>query len=368
MKRILLQIIFLSIIVLSFAWSEPATDIISPGLQPQLSLDNKGIIRVVFGRTDSIFCSTSKDKGKTFSQPVFVLSIAGMHLGMTRGPQIASSENYSVITAMDKAGNIHFFLLTHSINKWEYKGLINDIPSSAPEGLMSIAADKKDNFYAVWLDLRQDKRNNICFSSLSAKTGTWKKNTLIYISPDEHVCECCKPGIAINGSKVAITFRNWLKGNRDIYLITSDDGGKAFKDAQKLGLGSWKLNGCPMDGGGVAIDDQGTVHTVWQREGVVFYCKPGDIEINLRKGRACNIALDKINTQKMIATLYDEGNVKVLDVNGKKEIDIGEGNFLSSIVLSNEDVLCVWEQDKHVKFKRVLRPSANTSTGTKMNK
>lgn len=361
MKKLLPQIAFLGIVVLFLAWSFPNDEMISPGEQPQVSLDNKGIIRVVFGRADSIFCSTSKNKGRTFSKPVFVHHIAGMHLGMTRGPQIASSSNYSVVTAMDKAGNIHFAQLNHASNKWEYKGRVNDIPFSAPEGLMSIAADTKDNFYAVWLDTRHDKRNNICFSALSAKRGKWEKNALIYISPDEHVCECCKPGIAVEGTKVCVMFRNWLKGYRDLYLMTSGDGGKTFKDAQKVGFGSWKLNGCPMDGGGIEIDKTGMIHTVWQREGVVYYCKPNEREVSLAKGRACSIAVNKTNAKTWMATFQNAGRVKTLDINDKKSIDVGEGNFLKAILLGKEEVLYVWEQNKNVRFKRVLIPSANTA-------
>ncbi|MBD0350032.1 MAG: hypothetical protein ICV65_02640 [Flavisolibacter sp.] len=317
-------------------------------------------MRVVFGRADSIFCSTSKDRGGTFSQPVFVGHVAGMHLGMTRGPQIASSEHYTVVTAMDKAGNIHYFQLTHDNNKWEYKGRVNDVPSSAPEGLMSIAADTKNHFYAVWLDVRQHNRNNICFSSLSGTTGKWKKNTLIYISPDEHVCECCKPSIAVNGIKVAVMYRNWLNGSRDLYVMASGDGGKTFKEAQKLGVGTWKLNGCPMDGGGIGVDNQGTIHTVWQREGSIYYCKPEESESNLIKGRLCSIALDRANTKKRIITLQDEGVVKMVDLDSKKEMTVGKGNFLKSIILG-EEVLCVWEQDKNIRFRKVSIPAANTA-------
>lgn len=353
MKNILLQTTFYAIVVLSLAWSKPSDDIISAGLQPQLSMDNKGVVRIVFGRADSIFCSTSKDAGGTFSKPIFVGHIAGMHLGMTRGPQIASSASYSVITAIDKSGNIHFFQLTHSSDKWGYKGLINDIGFSAPEGLMSIAADTQDNFYAVWLDIRQDKKNNICFSALSGTEGKWKGNVLIYISPDGHVCECCKPGITVKGAKVAVMYRNWLNGSRDLYLKTSDNGGRTFNEAQKLGFGTWKLNGCPMDGGGIAMDNNGMIHTTWQREGIVYYCKPNQSEINLIKGKVCGITMDKANSKKVVITMQDGGNVKIMDLNDKKEIIVGKGNFLKSIVLPDEKVLCVWEQDENIRFKKI---------------
>ena len=353
---------FLSIAFFLAAASAPPEDNIWAGLQPQISLDKSGNIRVAYGRGDSIFCLTSRRTGEHFSEPVFVGQIKGMHLGMTRGPQIASSANYSIITAIDKPGNIHFFRLTHANSKWEYKGKINDIPNSAPEGLMSVAADTEDNFYAVWLDIRRDRKNNICFSSLSGKVTKWAKNQLIYISPDGHVCECCKPSIDVEGAKVAVMYRNWLQGSRDLYLTTSDNRGRSFNEAQKLGSGTWKLNGCPMDGGSVSIDKTGMIHTTWQREGFVYYCKPKEGEIKVSKGRACSMASNKTSQEKPVLALQDGKTVKIVGLNNQSEITVGKGNFLKSIVLNKEEVLCVWEQDKNVRYKKVSMPSSTTAS------
>jgi hypothetical protein len=46
---------------------------------------------------------------------------------------------------------------------------------------------------------------------------------MIYTSPDSTVCECCKPNVAMKGNNVYVMFRNWLHGNRDLYLIQSSD-------------------------------------------------------------------------------------------------------------------------------------------------
>lgn len=360
MKNIFQQTAFFSIVMLSLAWSEPSDEMISSGSQPQLSVDNKGVVRLVFGRADSIFCSTSVNEGVNFSKPVFVGHITSMHLGMSRGPQIASSNKYSLITAIDKSGNIHYFKLTHSSGKWAYKGLLNDIKSSAPEGLMSIASDAKDKFYAVWLDIRQGNKNNICFSALSGTEEKWGGNALIYISPDEHVCECCKPSIAVKGSKVAIMYRNWLNGSRDLYVKASENGGGTFKEAQKLGIGTWKLNGCPMDGGGIAIDNTGHITTTWQREGIVYYCKLNESETTLLKGRACSITLNKTNNNKTFITMQDGGNVKIMDLGDKKEFVVGKGSFLKSLMLPDENIICTWEQDNNIKFKKITIQAMNS--------
>jgi hypothetical protein len=77
---------------------------ISTGEQPQVTVDNKGTIRVVFGQQENIFCAVSNDNGVPFSKPGLVAQEACMHLGMSRGPQIAASANYQVIATMDKTG------------------------------------------------------------------------------------------------------------------------------------------------------------------------------------------------------------------------------------------------------------------------
>lgn len=345
-SAILLGFIFLALA----SRSETPTDTIAEGEQPQISADSKGVIRVVFGLRDKIFCSTFNDQGVLFSDPVLVAQVPNMHLGMSRGPQIASSKNYSVITAMDKSGNIHWFQLNHLSKEWKNMGTINDLEGSAPEGLMGIAADKKDNFSAVWLDTRTAKRNQIYFSSISGASTHWSKNTLVYQSPDGHVCECCKPNISVEGSEVAIMFRNWLNGSRDLYLLKSSDRGKSFKEAQKLGLGTWKLNGCPMDGGGIFIDRSNAVHTTWQREGFVYYCKPGEMEINIGKGRTCSIAGTANNT---VITMQNRDTLKLVTLRDKNETMVGKGSFMKCLVLPDNKILCVWEQDNKIKFKKV---------------
>ncbi|MEJ7682118.1 MAG: sialidase family protein [Segetibacter sp.] len=101
-----------------------------------------------------------------------------------------------------------------------------------------------------WL-LKSPKGQNV-YGAKSVDGGkTWSKNILVYESPDSTVCECCKPSVTMKGNNVYVMFRNWLNGSRDLYVIKSSDGGKSFAQAQKLGKGSWKLNGCPMDGGGL---------------------------------------------------------------------------------------------------------------------
>lgn len=352
MKNTLLTILFAFIFLSAFA-SPAVLDerVIASGSQPQVSVDNNGVIRIVFGRGDKIFCASSLDKGVTFSDPVLVASVPEMHLGMSRGPQLASSAHYSIVTAMDKSGNIHWFRLNHLSNKWKSMGIINDIQGSAPEGLMNIAADKKkDRFYAVWLDIRIGKHNQIYFSDLQEKADQWSKNKLVYKSPDEHVCECCQPHISVQDSTVAIMFRNWLNGSRDLYVAKSSNSGKSFSPAAKLGLDTWKLNGCPMDGGGIVVDKAASIQTTWQRKGVVYYCQPGQPEVFMGKGRTSSISGSGANTY---ISYQNSDTLKLVALKNKKSIQIGNGAFLKSAALPEGKILCVWEKDKNIVYRKI---------------
>jgi hypothetical protein len=344
MKSAITLLLFISIATTTVAQSYRT---ISGGQQPQLSVDTKGVIRLVYGMKDKIYYAVSTDQGVSFSTPVLVGEIKEMHLGMTRGPQLASSKDFSMVTAIDKPGNIHSFRLDHQSGTWTKTRHVNNIDGIAKEGLMSISADASNNFFAVWLDLRDDANNKIAFSSLKGN-AEWTPNKIVYRSPDKTVCECCKPSVSAKGKQVSIMFRNWVNGSRDLHLISSTDGGNTFGQAEKLGTGTWKLKGCPMDGGGVFIDKNNSVHTVWQREGVVYYDQPRQPETRVAEGRSCNIfgSGAPFLTWKEDETIFG----KPLD---RDKLSIGTGTAVSVVELNAGVLLAAWEKDEQIVYRKL---------------
>jgi hypothetical protein len=339
-----MKIQLLLFVLIACAKFTNAQTILAPGEQPQMTVDEKGLVRVVYGDKTKIYYSTSTDTGKTFSKPVVIGEVMKMHLGMTRGPQLASSKDYSIVTAIDQAGNIHSFRLTHKGGKWKKISNVNDVDASAPEGLMSIAADANNNFFAVWLDLRDDRKNNIAFATLK-ENSNWSKNKFAYKSNEDHVCECCKPSIAVNGGNISIMFRNWLKGSRDLYLTISSNNGQTFTEAQKLGNGTWPLKGCPMDGGGLVIDSKNEIHTVWQRDGQIYYAKPGQQEEKIGEGR-------HVGMNGNLATWESGSDLFIKPLNGEKR-KIGEGTALKVFEFNDKSILAIWEKDDQIVFKKL---------------
>ena len=70
--------------------------------------------------------------------------------------------------------------------------------------------------------------------------------------------------------RILVMWRNALAGSRDLYWASSTDGGKTFSAGKKLGIGTWLLSACPMDGGDLTVDRDGVAETIWRREDLRF--------------------------------------------------------------------------------------------------
>src|SRR6185436_4405311 len=337
-----------SIIIISIAFiflysckNENGNPVIAVGQMPNLVKDYSDNIHLVYGNGDSILYSYSSDRGSTFSAPSLISILPKLAASHTRGPQIASTSKGLTVTACNEMGDIFSFAKDGS-GKWSQEARVNDMDTVAKENLMALAADG-DNAFAVWLDLRDG--HNTVFGAKSTDGGkTWSKNIMVYASPDTTVCECCKPSVAVKGNNVYVMFRNWLNGNRDMFLIKSSDGGNTFGQAQKLGTGSWALNGCPMDGGSIVINKNGNPETVWNRKGVIYASEPGKEEMKLGDGKNCT--METVNGKNVYARVED-GEVIVLKPQGMRK-NLGKGQLPVIKAVNNEHILCVWENGKQI--------------------
>lgn len=248
--------------------------------QPQLAVDAKGVIHVVFGVNDTVCYQSSVDGGKSFSKPAELSFAHAMSLGMRRGPRIAVSEKGVCITAIGgkqgkgRDGDVLALSSQDGGRTWTGPVQVNDVDDAAREGLHAMAAGPKGEICCVWLDLRNKATEIVASTSLDGGK-TWSKNVLAYKSPDGSVCECCHPSVAFDErSRIYVQWRNSLGGNRDIYVTTSVDGGKKFANATKLGTGTWPLKACPMDGGAIAVTGN-QVSSVWRRDKSLFLVRSG---------------------------------------------------------------------------------------------
>lgn len=318
-------------------------NVIAKGHIPNVATDNRQNLHLVYGKGDSILYSVSSNGGSTFSTSLLVDVLPKLYSFAMRGPQIFVTGNKITIIAADQKGNIYSYL-KQGAGKWIKSAKVNDRDTIAKEGLLALSGDGVNYLFAVWLDTRKGGHNNI-YGAKSIDGGkTWSENKMIYTSPDGHVCECCKPSLSVKGNKVAVMFRNWFMGNRDLYLVESKDSGENFGKALKLGYGSWALNGCPMDGGGVAYDSAGIAHTVWQRKGAIYACTPGKEETEKGRGRNCTIATMAVGN---IYAWVEEGKVVCLIPGGAKQV-LGAGSLPILKVVQHNKVVCIWQQEEDI--------------------
>ncbi|WP_229312287.1 MULTISPECIES: sialidase family protein [Larkinella] len=348
--RTLFRFCFFFLFLLSFWAAKPIeTDqTLAAGKMPVIIADRKGAIHLVFGRNDTVFYASSVDKGKSFSRPVPVAHLPKLVLGATRGPQIAVTDKTVLITAMNQTGNVMAYSMTRASRKWSPAVQINDQPEIAKEGFHAIAGSDDGPFYAVWLDLRGDNHNKIVGSRSTDGGRTWTANQVIYQSPDQTVCECCRVSVAAKGNHVYVMFRNSVNGSRDLYIAGSKDGGKKFLPSQKLGTGTWKLKACPMDGGGIALTKDGQPITVWRRESSLYQCRPGESELLLGQGK--NVAIAAV-ADHWATTWQKDGVIFIQPVN-QKPIEVGKGQT-PSIAFAGSVMVCTWESEKQVKVASI---------------
>ncbi len=309
---------------------------IAEGSMPSVTVSNQ-VVHVVYGNGDSILYISSTNKGQSFSTPVLVGHLPKLAASHTRGPQIAISNEGLIVTACTTMGDIYSYNKITNEN-WSGPERVNDVDTVAKENLMGLSADGS-NAFAVWLDLRGNKQNKIYGAKSTDGGKTWLANSMIYTSPDTTVCECCKPSVLVKDENVYVMFRNWIDGNRDMYLIQSNNGGKSFNEAEKLGTGNWKLDGCPMDGGGITVSEEGWVQTVWRRQGKLFMAEPGKREKEIGDGKGATIA--SVNGQNVYAW-SEKGNIICLLPTGEKQ-DLGKGSLPVIKTIDNKTAICIWD-------------------------
>ena len=320
----------------------------TPNRQPQLAASGREVA-LVFGSGHAVMFARSNDSGATFSKPVMVADVPSLALGRHRGPRVAIAGKTLLVSAIaiPSDGNLRVWRSTDEGKNWSKPITVNDETGSAREGLHALAADEAGHVAAVWLDLRA--KGTRLYGAFSNDAGaTWSKNLLVYESPGGTICQCCHPSLAALGKgQFAVMFRNAVGGNRDLYLLRVRDG-RVESQAEKMGVESWALDACPMDGGGVATAG-GKILTAWRRGQDVFLAEPGKPETRLGTGMDVALALGR---GKTYAAWTRAGAVESW-VGGKTEVLGTAGAFPVLVALPDGGALAAWEENGVIRMRRL---------------
>jgi len=179
---------------------------------------------------------------------------------------------------------------------------------------------------------------------------SWSKSKLVYQSPDGSICECCKPSISSDAKGgIYIMFRNNINGSRDLHITKSMDNGETFTMPEKMGTGTWKIDGCPMDGGDLTISDKLGLITAWQREGEIFIASDNDSEEQIGYGRSPSISSNNKTTYMVYSKGEDIMATNIKQLMPKK---IGTGNFPKVLNLE-KNTIYFWVNDNGVNYKKI---------------
>jgi len=124
------------------------------GQQPSIASNTKGEVIIVFGDEESIYYSSSKNQGDSFSKPSLVAKHEGLVLGYSSGPGIAITSKSVVVTAPDKMGNLNAWSRPVDFESWAGPFRINDVNNSVGESLSDITSTPDGHLYCVWIDTR----------------------------------------------------------------------------------------------------------------------------------------------------------------------------------------------------------------------
>ncbi|MEK7413975.1 MAG: sialidase family protein [Planctomycetota bacterium] len=323
------------------------------GSQPRVAVVGNRVA-ITYASGQSIMLVTSTDGGVTFSKPARVGNIPKLMVGMRSGPQLAMTNTTLVVAGIGaQEGNIMAWRSRDVGQTWTGPVVVNDRPKAAAEGLFAIAAGQGDAVWAVWLDQR-DRLVKIEMSGSTDGGSTWSANSLLYQAPSGSVCECCQPTIAADTTgAMAVMWRNSIGGARDMWLCSSSDNGKTFTKPSKLGSGTWNINACPMDGGGVASAGK-IIQTVWRREGTMFACTPTDAqETDLGQGMNGCVAI----ARKSVYRAWQRGENILLAIDGGAPSDVGSGSFPHLAVSADDKgpMFLVWQSGNEVRALRQER-------------
>jgi hypothetical protein len=144
-------------------------------------------------------------------------------------------------------------------------------------------------------------------------------------------------------------WRNWLAGSRDMYSAVSRDGGATWQET-KIGEGTWPLNACPMDGGGLAVDAAGKVFSAWRRDRMVYLTSGGGKEVALGEGKNATVAATRAGAY---VAWQDGPSVVVKAPNSAKATAVGNGTFPALAAADGGAVFVAWEHQGAIQVERV---------------
>lgn len=300
------------------------------GIQPCAAIDDDGGLHLIYFQGDpkagDIFYVRKPAGAEKFSPPLRVNSQPGsaIAVGTIRGAQLALGKNGRVHVAWNGSSKAEprdaarkngtpmlYARLNDDGDAFEpQRNLIHE--AYGLDGGGTLAADDRGNVYVAWHAQgdAQGEQNRRVYLAVSRDGGrTFAPEAPVFDEPTG-ACGCCGMGaFADRRGNVYLLYRAAKQRvHRDMYLLVSRDGGRAFSGGA---IDDWKIAACPMSSQTFAAGPRG-VAAGWETAGEVFWTplqdgKPQTIRLPRRQGENAKHPRLAINAQGQTLLVWTEG-------------------------------------------------------------
>jgi len=337
-------------------------DICSNQVEPSLScanapsavFDNSGRLWLIWVFGEHVYVNYSDDKGKSYSKPVMVNTVAEKIYAMGENrPKIAVSDKGDIYISWTQqlserfSGHIRFSRSLDGGKHFSTPIIVNDHQVVTSHRFEALAVNQRGNIYLAWLDKRdllqakkagQPYNGAALYYAMSTDGGvTFNTNEKII----DNTCQCCRIVIAIDNDQLPVVLWRHIFGDnvRDHAMVKFDSQLKAG-EVVRVSHDQWQVEACPHHGPGMSIADDGSYHLVWfnnapERHGL-FYANTFD----QGKTFSTPVSVGNYNAQAAHAHVLAQGkNVFLV----WKEFD---GKQATLVTMKSADSGATWSQPK----------------------
>lgn len=259
------------------------------GIQPQAVVDDHGVLHLIYFKgkpiAGDIFYVRKSPGEEVFSKPIQVNSqpssaiatgnIRGAHIAVGRGGRVHVSwmgSKGAEPRGPSGAAPMLYARLNDAQTAFEPQRNVMQFADGL-DGGGSIAADRSGSVNVAW-HARGETEGEAARRVWVARSRDEGKSFNREVPASDGslgACACCgMRAFAAPDSTLYMLYRAATGGvDRDMYLLTSKDGGKNF---QATRLHQWKLEACPMSTAAISQSGDGVL-VAWETQGQIYYSK-----------------------------------------------------------------------------------------------
>ncbi|AEG00956.1 sialidase family protein [Methylomonas methanica] len=241
------------------------------------TFSRQGRLWLAWVQNEHVYVQSSDDKGRTYSAPVMVNSIAEPIIAHDEyRPKIQLDNRNNIYLTWTRSlekrhtGHIRFSRSTDGGKNFSEPVTLNDNLAVISHRFDSLAIGENGEVFVAWLDARdkvkakqagEDYLGTSLYYAWSDDNGASFKHNRLAAA---HTCECCRLGTAIDNDNLPLViWRHVYPGQiRDHALLKFADWNTPG-ELKRLSREDWKIDACPHHGPALAVADDGSYHATW---------------------------------------------------------------------------------------------------------